>query len=119
MLCKREYQIDDISSIEMNDYARNHVKERFYAMYLLNDMEALTVYDDKDGKIHAIMFIGKYRYEDWWYGWTIYAKDCSKMIVRVVRKTLDEYVKKGYNIRTVNDDESLTKFHDVIFREYE
>ena len=115
MLTVRDFKYEDSSKIELNDYAIKHSNDHIYLLYYFNFIEAKTIIDEND-KIHAIVFCGKYPDEEQWYGWATYSKDCSKMVVRQVRKLLLEYLKNGYNIITINDSKKLEKFHEVIFR---
>lgn len=117
MIREREFVIDDIEKIEFNDYAKRNFRNEFFLAMFLNDVEVRTL--ESENKIEALMFCGRLRDgTDRWYAFCIYAKDCSKMVVRNVRRKLKEKVEKGYKMMTYNEEQGLKRFHDFIFKEY-
>ncbi len=115
-LMVRSFNVEDASKIELNDYAKEHIRDAFEITMLLNDVTAETIVDE-NGKIHAIFYMGQVRGDGRWYCFAEYAKDCSKMIVRTARKRIKYYVSQGKVLFTANDEDGLEKFHRVVFKE--
>lgn len=117
MIVEREFRYEDLKNIVLNDYAQRTLIEGYFLVAFLNDIEIRTL--ESEERIEALMICGKIRnVENTWYAFCIYAKDCSKMVVRNVRRKLKEKVDKGYHIITGNEEQGLKKFHDFIFKEY-
>lgn len=114
-LMVRSFNVEDTLKIELNDYAKAHIRDAFELAMMLNDVEAETVVDE-NGKIHAIFYMGQIRGDGRWYCFAEYAKDCSKMIVRTARNRIKYYVNQGKVLITMNGEEVLDKFHKVVFR---